>query len=678
MQFFSTKKTMLRKVIKIGVILVLYTGTAYAEDLSKPVSSSSSFLTISTNTISSIQSMEIGTKKASLPIPERKPENNIPGIHQLLQFGSLPVPYKKPMPLNNEPISNKNAKIYKKIFEYQNAGQWKQADTLFSQLDDYRLRGHILFQRYMHPTAYRTTFKELIGWLDLYSDHPEAKRIYNLALARMPSDFKGHITKPSGVKGGINIKLDVMYDHGKEYVSSKKRTSSQIKDMRALHKEIRRDLKKGAPTRAYKRLIEDPRAKNLDKVEYDQIRAQIAQSYMFVGKLNKAKELAQASAKRSKNKVALAGWVGGLIAWREGDYKNAAKLFETSANSEFSSPWGVSASAYWASRSYTRIGKIHKVESLLKKSAQYPRTFYGLIATRALGKHFSFNWSMPTFTDEYKEIIRSNPSGYRAMALTLAEQYHLAEKEMRQINPYNNDKLKQALIAYTNHAGLPSFSMRLASAFEHPEGGFYDAALYPEAPWRPENGFKLDKALLFAFIRQESKFNPNARSRSGATGLMQIMPSTASFVTGDKLYKSKAGKYKLQNPQTNIHIGQKYITNLLKQDSVRGDLFSLAIAYNAGPGNLRKWKKSLAEIKDPLLFVESIPMSETRAFVERVLANYWIYRTKMKQPTPSLDYVARGNWAKYVALDGIVRAEANITESPALELQNIKETQRYN
>ena len=71
-------------------------------------------------------------------------------------------------------------------------------------------------------------------------------------------------------------------------------------------------------------------------------------------------------------------------------------------------------------------------------------------------------------------------------------------------------------------------------------------------------------------------------------------------------------------------------------------------------------------------------MSETRAFVERVMANYWVYRIKMKQPTPTLDLVARGNWAKYVALDGIVRADATITSNPETQTQDIRKTQRYN
>jgi soluble lytic murein transglycosylase-like protein len=160
-------------------------------------------------------------------------------------------------------------------------------------------------------------------------------------------------------------------------------------------------------------------------------------------------------------------------------------------------------------------------------------------------------------------------------------------------------------------------------------------------------------------IRQESRFNPNAQSRSGATGLMQLMPATATFVSGKKDFRSREGQYSLMEPQLNIDIGQRYVEKLMYQDHVETELFSLIIAYNAGPGNLRKWKRALRHMhSDPLLFVEMVPMRETRAFVERVMANYWIYRLRMGQTTPSLDAVAEGRWARYVALDGLRRADA--------------------
>ncbi len=586
-----------------------------------------------------------------MPTPLKKPDFMSPGVMQLLAFGQPPFPRKKPMTDPDISLSAKDAALYSKIFTYQATARWEQANEQFEKLEDYRLRGHVLFQRYIHPTAYRSPFEELVGWMDLYADHPGATRIYNLALARMPDDFKEPIRKPLKNEG-VNGFLDILSDNGKRYVSSKKRTKGQRHEMDRLSRAIKKDLARGAPTKAYKRLLEDSASKFFDAVEYDQRRAQIANSYMLVGKLDKARDLAIASAQRSGNKTPTASWVGGLVAWRQGHYKLAASLFQLTATSPQASSWTASAGSYWTYRSLMRAGQIRQATPWLHSAAAHPRTFYGLIATRALGWDFDFNWEMPALTTAYQDKLKKTRAGHRAMALVASGQYHLAETELRQINPGKDKAMRNALLAYAYYAGLPSFSMRLGQAIQKPQGGLYDAALYPLSPWKPQGGYKVDRALIYALIRQESRFNPMAESRSGATGLMQLMPATASYVSGHKSYRNKKGQHSLKDPQTNLDIGQRYVENLLYQDHVGSELFSLVIAYNAGPGNLRKWKQKFSAMQDdPLLFVESIPMAETRAFVEKVMANYWIYRLRMKQGIPSLDAVTEGQWAHYIQMD---------------------------
>ena len=230
-----------------------------------------------------------------------------------------------------------------------------------------------------------------------------------------------------------------------------------------------------------------------------------------------------------------------------------------------------------------------------------------------------------------------------------------AEKELRQLYKGDDPKLQEALLAYAYEYQLPALTMRLGHAVLKPKGGLYDAALYPVMPWEPVSGYRVDKALIHAFIRQESKFDTAAESHSGATGLMQLMPATASYIAGKSIYKDKEGIYQLREPRTNLEIGQTYLERLLNNNIVGQDLLSLAVAYNAGPGNLSRWKKERTHISDPLMFIETIPYAETRAFVERVLSNYWIYRLQMGQPTPSLDAVAEGRWARYAEADSGVR-----------------------
>jgi len=183
----------------------------------------------------------------------------------------------------------------------------------------------------------------------------------------------------------------------------------------------------------------------------------------------------------------------------------------------------------------------------------------------------------------------------------------------------------------------------------YPNGGGFDGAAYPIPDFVPPEGFSVDRALIYALIRQESAFNPKAKSWAGARGLMQLMPGTARFVARSTGITLK-NRSKLYTPETNLELGQAYIEMLLDESDVSGNLFKLAVAWNGGPGNLRKWKRRTKYLDDPIFFIESIPSYETRTFVERVLTNFWIYRHRFGQDTPSLDAVARGEWPLYTAL----------------------------
>ena len=355
----------------------------------------------------------------AIPVPAQKPDFSQPEITQLLSFGQAPLPKVKPMGKPGAPLKDSDALLYKKIFAYQNMGAWEKADELMAMLGDFRLRGHILYQRFMHPTAYHADFEELASWMDSYADYPGAEKIYNLAMKRMPKDYKGHVRTP--VKSdGINGYLDVLSEHDQSYHSAKKRTAAQRQDIEHLTRAVSKDLAHGGPTRAYKRLLNDKAARLLDSVEYDALCARIANSYMMAGKLHKAQELAVASARRSGEKVPLAGWVGGLAAWQQGQYKLAAPLFEMTAKSPYASEWTQAAGAYWASRAHMRGGNVKDVSMWLRRAADHPRTFYGLIATRALGWDFDFNWNMPEYTESSKKLLMKYPAAQRAMLLVRA------------------------------------------------------------------------------------------------------------------------------------------------------------------------------------------------------------------------------------------------------------------
>ena len=210
----------------------------------------------------------------------------------------------------------------------------------------------------------------------------------------------------------------------------------------------------------------------------------------------------------------------------------------------------------------------------------------------------------------------------------------------------------EAVLALANKAVLPGLSVRVGNAAwdeRHKIAG-YDGAMYPLPPWQPAAGFTLDKALVYGFMRQESAFNPKARSYVGAMGLMQLMPQTARIVANRYAPEAQGNPY---DPSINISLGQAYIGSLL--NDVDNNLVRTVAGYNGGPGNVMRWDNTLNASADPLLYIASIPLNETRDFVQRVLANYWMYQIRLGQPTPSLDQIAAHEWPRYSAQDGVKR-----------------------
>ncbi len=551
-------------------------------------------------------------------------------------------------------LSEEDAARYQHIFAFQDTGDFAMADEEIAKLEDDRLMGHVLQQRYT-SADYKTSYAELADWMKNYADHPGAQKIYDMAVKRQPSDA-GAPASPESARGVFGRHDFDVGQLAQPYLVTKKLSPRERDIVKAIEGHLAE-----RPTAALKRLESEEAKKLFTATEYDALQAQVAESYFYNGKNDKALEYAAKSFARSGKDVPKAGWIAGLAAWKNKDYAQAAKYFEKSAVSKRSSAWMSAAAAYWAARSHLRAQEPDEVAQWLAKATEHPRTFYGIIAMKALGMdQASFNWEVPSLKDKHVRELVKRPAGKRALALADVGRADLAEMELARINPGDDEDLQEAMIAIASEKGMPWMSLRMGSAFKNDEGDLFDAALYPDVPWVPEKGFEVDRALVYAFIRQESRFSAEAQNKSsGAVGLMQLMPATAKHVA--KVTGMKIDVSKLKDPVVNIDLGQKYLAELLGNEHVDNNLFKLAVAYNAGPGKLARWEKAAHYAEDPLLFIESIPAAETRIFVERVLTNYWIYRIKFEQDTESLDKVAEGGWPVYVAHDirrGSVFADA--------------------
>ncbi|MEP2546153.1 MAG: lytic transglycosylase domain-containing protein, partial [Alphaproteobacteria bacterium] len=319
------------------------------------------------------------------------------------------------------------------------------------------------------------------------------------------------------------------------------------------------------------------------------------------------------------------------------------------------------AANFWAARGLLVTRKPEHVTHYLNGAARHARTFYGLLAARILGQEVAYEWSSPPVVADAVGRIVDAPRGRRAMALVQAGQDLGAERELRNLARISDKNQALAILALADAGGMAGLAVRLSDRL-FPDGGGFDGAAYPVPAWLPSGGFTVDRALVYAVIRQESKFNPKAKSWAGARGLMQLMPRTASFVARDSsLHRHRLPK--LYDPDLNLKLGQKYIGMLLAEPHIQGDLLLLAAAWNGGPGNLNKWRRRIEYTNDPLLFIETIPAFETRHFVERVLANLWIYRDRLGQDKPSLDALAAGQWPVYKAL-GHGKVEVAIFDEP--------------
>ena len=550
-------------------------------------------------------------------------------------------------------LSVRDIARYQQIFAFQKDGHWKQADKLIAQLDDDVLMGHVLEQRYMHPNKYRSKYKELKDWMAKYADHPQARQIYKLALKRRPGDWK-YPDKPDLPK------LSYASYNAPEPLPYRKLTKAQRREVQQLRRQIKRHAGRGK-TLAAKRLVESARVRKLfSDAQYDEVRAMLGFRYFIDGRDEWALDWAGQAADRSGDLVPEAHWAAGLAAYRLGRLDDAARHFESLARSDRTSPWLASAGGLWAARVHMLNRNPARVNPMLRIAANHPKTFYGILARQVLGWDRGMEWQTPPLQESAVRALAETPRGRRAIALVQIGQHQLAEKELRYEAAATTDKDRvQGILALATQADMPELAIRLDELL-FDEGGF-DNAAYPLPSWTPDGGFTVDPALIFALIRQESKFNPKAKSYAGARGLMQLMPSTASFVARDRKYRNSKTPFLLE-PELNMALGQKYIEILRDDAKINGDMVSMIAAWNGGPGNLNKWRRSMDYQDDPLLFIETIPSRETRNFVERVFANLWIYRDRLGQPAPSLDDLARGEWPAYTSVTDPIRGQVAVNE----------------
>ncbi|MCY4230975.1 MAG: lytic transglycosylase domain-containing protein [Alphaproteobacteria bacterium] len=536
-------------------------------------------------------------------------------------------------------LSPADADRYERLFRLEAENRWEEADALAREVEDPLLMGHVLYWRYAVSRDYVTPYEELRAWLDAYGDHPGAHEVSRLALKRRPP---GALPPPPEKHPPVRNPTPVFV------ATPLRKPPTAVGAIYA--KLIAQHLRDERPDLAHNLFRDAAVHRALGQDYADKLGADIAFVFYLFGKDAEAYSLASRRADLGQDRVSLLHWVAGLAALRLGWHDAAARHFAAHARSPAASPWNASAGAFWTARMLRQIGRPDEARAWLREAARHKRTFYGMLAREQLGLPHGLNFEPPPLDEADRLRIHAEPAAVRALALAEVGLTVEAEAEMRRALADADADTTRALLAASTAAHLPRAALlagrRLLGSGDEPR----DLALYPLAPWEPEGGYGLDRALLLGFMRRESAFDTRAYSSAGARGLMQLMPSTANAVAAGERFTGKTLK-RLFEPELNLTLGRDYLRMLLDKKAVSGDLLNLVIAYNAGAGRLRRWNETVRHMGDRLLFIESLPAKETRLFVERVLTNIWAYRARLGQQRPSLAALAAGGAPLYKPLD---------------------------
>ncbi|WP_245185395.1 lytic transglycosylase domain-containing protein [Falsiroseomonas frigidaquae] len=531
-----------------------------------------------------------------------------------------------------QPLAPSDAARLRHIFALHAQGETAQATREMERLQDRRLVGHVLADRWL-KAGVSPPLPEVVAWLTDFSDHPDAPAIHAILARRAPP----------GMALPAAPALEMLSDSTEVVPEEREPTARRIIRYAPLDRTVRERARDGDIAGA---LANIARSRASDAYEA-LLKAEVAQILLQQGKDEDAFRIA-AEAARHSGGSAFPGYIAGLAAWALNRPEAALAYFEHAARSEIAAPATRAAAAFWTARAAVRARRPQAYVPWMMQAAQEPRTFYGLVARRALGLPMGFAWQREVAGENEAAAIAETAGGWRALALLQIGQNSRAEAELRALWPrvQGNAGVVRAMLLVATQANMPELASQLAALSQSADGRPRDFARFPLPRLEPMHGFRMDPALVYALARQESNFNPAAISPAGARGILQIMPATASYVTGDSSLRG-ANVARLHDPGFSLEVGQRYVHYLAQTGQVDGDLIRLLAAYNNGPGNLSRWLPAVRHRSDPFLFIESIPVGETRAFVQRVLAYSWIYAARLGLPSPSLDALATGRFPQF-------------------------------
>ena len=532
-----------------------------------------------------------------------------------------------------QPLNPSDAVLVRQIFALQAQGKIADAEKATAQLSNRILLGPILADRYIGSYD-KPTAPELEDWLGQYGDQPQAPAVAHVLQLRL----KG--------KGGKMPQLPTL-----AYLAPPNPSEGADLDIGPADNGITRQpgldarVLGLAQSGRFDTAVAAIAAAKIDQPYGATLRAEVARLAFASGNNRFAANLAKTAIDEAHGKLGLPSFVAGLAAWRNGD-PAALGLFQDAAVAPQATPDLVASASFWAARAAINAHQSIVYLSWMRRAANSGAGFYAMLGQRVLGQDTPDNLGQQILGMADLEAVAALPAGARAFALLQVGQNHLAEEEFRHLYPTiaTNAGLRRAVMLISWKAGMATLASQIAALDPSRPAG--SAVVIPPLSLFPQHGLHIDPSLLYALVRVESNFDPSAVSGVGARGLLQLMPATAAFMNkwGATQIKRKANG--LADPAYNLEMGQRYINYLGSQSQIDGDLIRILASYNAGPSETATWSNTKVAKRDPLLFIEMIPNTETRQFVFSVLRYSWAYASQLNLPVPSLDALAQGEFPR--------------------------------
>ncbi|HEV2044319.1 MAG TPA: lytic transglycosylase domain-containing protein, partial [Sphingomicrobium sp.] len=282
---------------------------------------------------------------------------------------------------------------------------------------------------------------------------------------------------------------------------------------------------------------------------------------------------------------------------------------------------------YWAGRAALYAGQAAQANQYFAAAAAYPELFYGQLALERLGRPMPVPGAAPAFlvTPGQRSAFQRNRL---AQATRLLGQQGRREEQTLFVRALGesltNDGDRVLASEYGNTIGRKDLAVWTARAARNNGSAFYYRSAFPTHASNAPSGKMW--SLVHGITRQESSFDRSAMSRVGARGMMQLMPGTAREESGKLSVGYDLGRL-TSDPAYNVMLGSSYFRRMVNQWD--GNYVLAVASYNAGAGNVRKWVRAYGDPRsagvDTLRWIEQIPFSETKGYVQRVMENSVVY-----------------------------------------------------